>query len=88
MAPKEPGTSKAKSDKPVKAGVSKRSPKKTSPTKASPSKAPTAGVDRDLLFLWKCIKLSGGLKVSVSHRWATVSCVLHSSMTCTDAIVL
>ncbi|CAI7608260.1 unnamed protein product [Penicillium glandicola] len=43
--------------KSAKAGVAKRTAVKTSPRKAS-----FAHVDKDTMFLWKCIKLSPGFK--------------------------
>lgn len=43
--------------------------KATKPVKAKASLAnvSSATIDRDLVFLWKCVKMSTGMKVSVSE---------------------
>ncbi|KAI1837100.1 hypothetical protein DTO013E5_3335 [Penicillium roqueforti] len=56
---KEPTTPKAKATKPVKTGgIAKRTPVKASPAKASPARISLAIIDKDVIFLWKCIKTS------------------------------
>lgn len=63
---KEPTTPKAKATKPVKTGgIAKRTPVKASPAKASPARISLAIIDKDVIFLWKCIKTSS-MKASVS----------------------
>lgn len=56
---------KAKASKPVKSGIVKRTPVKTSPAKRSPTKLESSTMERDVVFLWKCIKLSNSFKVSI-----------------------
>ncbi|KAJ5535183.1 hypothetical protein N7527_001437 [Penicillium freii] len=55
---KEP-TTQNKATKPVKAGIVKRTPAKAKIAPANVS--PTIG--RDLVFLWKCVKMSTGMKI-------------------------
>ncbi|CAI7631846.1 unnamed protein product [Penicillium viridicatum] len=55
---KEPTTPK-KATKPVKAGIVKRTPAKA---KIAPANA-SSTIDRDLVFLWKCVKMSTGMKI-------------------------
>ncbi|KAG0158586.1 hypothetical protein Pdw03_4778 [Penicillium digitatum] len=57
---KEPTTPK-KAIKPVKAGILKRTPVKVSPAKTSSTAA-----DKELVFLWKCVKMSSGMKIDWS----------------------
>ncbi|KAJ5162648.1 uncharacterized protein N7500_004478 [Penicillium coprophilum] len=54
MAPKDPTTPKSKGTKAAKGGVVKRTPVKSSP---------------DLVFLWKCVKMSTGMKID----WAAIA---------------
>ncbi|OQE47197.1 hypothetical protein PENCOP_c001G05941 [Penicillium coprophilum] len=65
MAPKDPSTPKSKGTKAAKGGVVKRTPVKSSPVKGSASTIP----DRDLVFLWKCVKMSTGMKID----WAAIA---------------
>ncbi|KAJ5184439.1 hypothetical protein N7491_007696 [Penicillium cf. griseofulvum] len=65
MASKEPSTPKAKATKPVKGGIVKRTPVKVSPTKAT--SGPT--IDKNLVFLWKCVNMSTGMKIN----WVAVA---------------
>ncbi|CAI7573404.1 unnamed protein product [Penicillium discolor] len=58
MAKKSTTTNKA--TKPVKAGITKRKPVKA---KASLANISSPHIDRDLVFLWKCIKMSTGMKI-------------------------
>ncbi|KAJ5515081.1 hypothetical protein N7463_004633 [Penicillium fimorum] len=70
MAPKAPTTPKAKPAKAAKGGITKRTPTKVSPVKATANKAaPGAPLDKDLLFLWKCVQMSTGMKID----WTLVS---------------
>lgn len=57
-------TTPNKATKPVKAGITKRKPVKA---KASLANVSSATIDRDLVLLWKCVKMSTGMKVSVSE---------------------
>ncbi|KAJ5774766.1 hypothetical protein N7457_009662 [Penicillium paradoxum] len=73
MAPQKPDTPKASADKPVESGVSKLSPAK-SPNMISHMKGSILGANKDLLFLWKCITLSNGMKaIILKIDWAAVS---------------
>ncbi|KAJ9487258.1 hypothetical protein VN97_g6076 [Penicillium thymicola] len=56
---REPTTPK-KATKPVKAGIVKRSQVKA---KVSHANVPHSPIDRDLVFLWKCVKMSTGMKI-------------------------
>ncbi|CDM34750.1 unnamed protein product [Penicillium roqueforti FM164] len=68
---KEPTTPKAKATKPVKTGgIAKRTPVKASPAKASPARISLAIIDKDVIFLWKCIKTSS-MKASID--WNAVA---------------
>ncbi|KOS47895.1 hypothetical protein ACN38_g1211 [Penicillium nordicum] len=49
-----------KATKPVKAGIVKRTPAKA---KVSLAKVPYSTIHRDLVFLWKCVKMSTGMKI-------------------------
>ncbi|KAJ5834076.1 hypothetical protein N7447_000102, partial [Penicillium robsamsonii] len=70
MAPTTPTTPKAKPAKPAKGGITKRTPTKASPVKATPNKSgPGAPLDKDLMFLWNCVRMSTGMKID----WAAVS---------------
>ncbi|OQD67071.1 hypothetical protein PENPOL_c004G02469 [Penicillium polonicum] len=55
---KEPTTPK-KATKPVKTGIVKRTPAKAKIPPANVSST----IDRDLVFLWKCVKMSTGMKI-------------------------
>ncbi|KAJ5407190.1 hypothetical protein N7465_008474 [Penicillium sp. CMV-2018d] len=55
---KEPTTPK-KATKPVNAGIVKRTPAKA---KIPPVNV-SSTIDRDLVFLWKCVKMSTGMKI-------------------------
>lgn len=65
---KEPITPK-KATKPVKAGIVKRTPVKA---KVSLANVSSSTIDRDLVFMWKCVKMSTGMKVSVSQLSSNV----------------
>ncbi|KAJ5385523.1 hypothetical protein N7517_003434 [Penicillium concentricum] len=60
---------------PTKATATKVSPVKATATKVFPVKAtankpaPGAPLDKDLVFLWKCVNMSSGIKID----WAAVS---------------
>lgn len=76
---KEPTTPKAKATKPVKAGgIAKRTPVKASPAKASPAGISLAIIDKDVIFLWKCIKTSS-MKASASD---TLICLIKHTIAC------
>ncbi|KXG50638.1 uncharacterized protein PGRI_044050 [Penicillium griseofulvum] len=65
MATNEQSTPKAKVTKSTTGRVVKRIPVKTSSAKTTPGYVP----DKDLVFLWKCIKMSTGVKID----WAAVA---------------
>lgn len=46
-------------------GIVKRTPSKAAPTKVG-TRSSDAVASRDLLFLWRVVKLSGGVTVSLS----------------------
>ncbi len=59
-------TTPNKATKPVKAGITKRTPVKAKASLALASVS-SPNIDRDLVFLCKCVKMSTGMKVSVSQ---------------------
>ncbi|CAI7631949.1 unnamed protein product [Penicillium crustosum] len=55
-------TTPNKATKPVKAGITKRTPVKAKASLALASVS-SPNIDRDLVFLWKCVKMSTGMKI-------------------------
>ncbi|KAJ5207936.1 hypothetical protein N7449_002315 [Penicillium cf. viridicatum] len=92
---KEPITPK-KATKPVKAGIVKRTPIKA---KVSLENVSSSTIDRDLVFMWKCVKMSTGMKIdwpavakdvgksvgTVQKQWSRLNIKLEKSVPALNA---